>query len=76
MALAWAIIGPLVGIALGLRFKVVVLAPATGFAEICALTLGIARSDSFWSIVLTMVIAGAAIQLGYLLGIFLVKPSQ
>jgi hypothetical protein len=76
MALAWAIMGGLVGIALGLRFKVFVLAPATGFAEICALTFGIARSDSFWTIVLTMVIAGAAIQLGYLLGIFLVKPSQ
>lgn len=36
MALALAIIGLAVGIALGLRFKIVILVPAIGIAEIFA----------------------------------------
>lgn len=73
MALALAIVGVLVGITLGLRFKVFVLVPAIGFAEIFTLMVGLARGERFGSIALAMVIVGAAIQLGYLVGIFLAK---
>jgi hypothetical protein len=65
-----------VGVGLGLRFKVLVLVPAIGIAEMFALIVGIARGESFWSIVLAMVIAGAAMQLGYLIGIFLATRVQ
>jgi predicted Na+-dependent transporter len=76
MALSWAIICTVVGIALGLRFKVLVLVPAIALAVIFALIVGVARGDSFWSIVLVMVIVGTAIQLGYLVGIFLADRIQ
>jgi hypothetical protein len=76
MALGLAIIGVVVGVALGLRFKVLVLVPAIAWAVIFALTVGLARGDSFWSILSAIVIVGMAIQLGYLVGIFLAKRFQ
>jgi hypothetical protein len=76
MALALAIIGVLVGIALGLRFKVLALVPAIPVATTFALIVGLARGESFWSIVLGMAIVGIALQLGYLIGIFLAKRIQ
>jgi hypothetical protein len=76
MALALSVIGVAVGIALGLRFKVFVLVPAITLAVIFALTVGVARGDNFGLIVLAMVISGVAIQLGYLVGIFLAKRVQ
>ena len=76
MALALAIISALVGIALGLRFKVLVLVPAIALATILVLIIGLTRGDSFGSIVLAMVIIGIALQLGYLIGIVLAKRIQ
>jgi hypothetical protein len=70
------VLGILVGIALGLRFKVFVLVPAFALAVIFALTIRIAHSDSFWSVVLAMVIIWLNIQLGYLVGIFLRPVSR
>ena len=75
MAFALAIIS-LVGIALGLRFKVLVLVPAIALAAIFALIVGLARGDGFGSIVLAMAIVGIALQLGYLVGIALAKRIQ
>jgi hypothetical protein len=69
MAIALAIVGVVVGIALGLRFEVLILLRAIALAVIFALTVGIARSESFGSIILAMVIVGMAIQLGYFVGI-------
>jgi hypothetical protein len=76
MAIGLAIIGVVVSIALGLRFNVLVLVPAIALAVIFALTVGIARSEGFGSIVLAVVIVGTAIQLGYFVGIFLAKRIQ
>jgi hypothetical protein len=76
MVLALSIIGVVVGIALGLRLKVLILVPAIALAVMFALTIGIARGDDFWLIVLAMVIVGPAIQLGYFVGIFLAKHIQ
>jgi hypothetical protein len=63
-----AIIGVLAGIALGLRYTVVMLIAAVVLAMFFAMIVGIARGDRFLSLILAMVIPGAAIQLGYLAG--------
>lgn len=63
-----AIIGILAGIALGMRYTVVILVPAVTFAIIFAMIVGIARADHFWSIILAMATLGTAVQLGYLAG--------
>jgi len=63
-----AIIDVLAGIALGLRYKVVVLIRAVVVVMLFAMIVGIARGDRFLSIVLAMAIAGAVIQVGYLIG--------
>ena len=76
MALALAIISVFVGIALGLRFKVLVLVPAIASAIIFIVIAGLARGDGFGSIVLATVIVGVALQLGYLIGIVLAKRIQ
>jgi hypothetical protein len=68
-----AIIGALIGIALGLRYKVLILAPAVTLAMIFALMVGVARADSFWSIVLTTAAVATALQFGYLAGIATIR---
>ena len=69
MAFELAIIGVVIGIALGLRYKVFVLVPAVLFAMILAIAIGVARADSVWSIVLATVVVVTAVQLGYLAGV-------
>jgi hypothetical protein len=69
MAFELAIIGVVVGIVLGQRYKILILVPAVLFAMIFAIIVGAARADSFWSIVLTTVALVVAVQLGYLAGI-------
>jgi hypothetical protein len=64
-----AVIGIVAGIALGLRYRVVILVPAVSLVVTFAVIVGIARGDHLWSIILAMVIVGTAIQLGYLVGI-------
>jgi hypothetical protein len=64
-----AVISVLAGIALGLRYKVVILVPAVILVVIFAMIVGIARGDHFWSMILAMVIVGTTVQLGYLVGI-------
>jgi hypothetical protein len=76
MAFGLAIICVLVGVGLGLRFKVFVLVPAIVLAGIFALVVGLAYGDSLGSILLAMVIVGIAIQFGYLIGIFLPMRFQ
>jgi hypothetical protein len=71
MAFKLAIICALVGIALGLRYKVVILISAVALAMMFALLVGIAEGDHFWSIVLNIATSGTGIQLGYLLGILI-----
>jgi hypothetical protein len=63
-----AIITFLAGIALGLRYKVVVLIPAVVLVMLLAMIVGIARGDRVLSIVLATAIVGAVIQVGYLVG--------
>jgi hypothetical protein len=74
--MAFAIVGVLVGIALGLRFNVAVLIYSITLAAMFVLTVGVGRDESFWSIVFTVVTVGMAIKLGYFIGIFLAKRIQ
>jgi hypothetical protein len=69
MALELAIISAVAGAVLGLRYNVLVLVPAVGFAMLFAMITGILRADGLWSIVLTTVLLGVAVQLGYLAGV-------
>jgi len=69
MAFELAIVGIAAGIVLGLRYKVLVLVHAVMFAINLSIIIGIARGDSFWSIVLTTVAVVTAVQVGYLAGI-------
>jgi hypothetical protein len=68
MALELAIISLVIGAVLGLRYNALVLVPAVVFAVLVAVITGIARADGFWSIVLTTVLLGVTVQLGYLAG--------
>jgi hypothetical protein len=74
--MALAIIGVLVGIALGLRFNIVAVISVVALAVMFALIVGVARDESFGSIVLAVVTVGMAIKLGYFVGIFLGKRTQ
>ncbi len=60
----FAVISVLAGIALGLRYKVLILVPAVAFAMVLAMIVGIAPADHFWSIILAMVVIGTALQFG------------
>jgi hypothetical protein len=68
MAIEVAVIGVVVGIVLGLRYKVLILVPAATFATISAIIIGVAHADGFWSIVLMTVELITAVQIGYLAG--------
>src|SRR5260370_32747194 len=63
-----AVIGMLVGSALGLRLKVFVLIPAIGFALALVIAVGIARESGIWWLALAMAMFTSALQLGYLGG--------
>ena len=59
----------LIGAALGVRFKVLILIPAIGLAFIAILAGGIARSDSASAILIAFVLASICLQIGYFCGI-------
>jgi general stress protein CsbA len=63
-----AIISFLAGIALGLRYKVVILLRAVVLVMLFAMIVGIGRGDRFLSIIMAMALAAASIQVGYLVG--------
>ncbi len=71
MAFELALVGVVVGIVLGLRYKILILVPAVSLAIMFAVMSGIARGDRVWSILLAMAILGTAVQFGYLAGIMI-----
>ena len=58
----------LIGAMLGLRFKVLILVPAIVIGSAATLGIGMAHSNSLWSILLAMALAITALQMGYLGG--------
>jgi hypothetical protein len=69
MSLELAIISALAGIALGLRYKVIILIRAVALVLMFSMMIGVACGDHFWSIVSAVAMLGTAIQVGYLAGI-------
>jgi len=57
-----------VGAALGLRFKVFVLAPAIVIGAVASLGIGMVHNHDFWFILLGIVRVTTAPQMGYLAG--------
>jgi hypothetical protein len=68
MGIEVPVIGVVVGILLGLRYKVLILVPAVMLAMMSAIIIGIAHGDGFWSIVVMTLELITAVQLGYLVG--------
>jgi hypothetical protein len=66
-----ALIGFLIGAALGMRFKVLIVIPAIGLALLGTAGVGIARGDSIGSVGLRMVLIATTLQLGYVAGVVL-----
>jgi membrane protein DedA with SNARE-associated domain len=53
------------------RFRFVVLAPATFVVVVVSIAVGVARTDSVWSIILTIAAASAGMQIGYFIGMLM-----
>jgi hypothetical protein len=58
----------LTGMALGQRFKVLVLAPALALVVGLSIVVGVAHADPVWLIISIAVGAMVSLQIGYLLG--------
>jgi hypothetical protein len=59
----------LAGLVLGQRFRVLVLVPAIMLALLAGVGSGVARADGIWWTALMAFAAGAALQIGYLIGL-------
>ncbi len=59
----------LVGGALGLRFKVLILLPAIGVAAVGVGAVGIAHGHGIGNVMWTIIWVGTALQAGYLVGL-------
>jgi uncharacterized protein YneF (UPF0154 family) len=65
------VISLVAGIALGQWFKVLILVPVMSLALVGTIAAGIARADNVWSIGLMAIAVVTALQIGYLIGIWL-----
>lgn len=71
-----AITAVLFGVVLGMRFKILILLPATVIGSATTLGVGVAHSDGFWAIVLATALVIAALQVGYLAGTIVIASSH
>jgi hypothetical protein len=71
MAISLVVISLVAGIALGQWFKILILVPVMGLALVGTIAAGIARADNVWSIALMAIAVVTALQIGYLVGIWL-----
>jgi hypothetical protein len=62
------VIGCLVGMVLGLRFKVLVLVPVISIAFAIVVVDGMVRGAGVWRLALAMVVIATSMQLCYILG--------
>ena len=69
MALTTFGIAFLIAATLSLRFKFPILFPAFGLAIICIVGAGIAHGDHVGTMILTIALVAAALQIGYLFGL-------
>jgi hypothetical protein len=71
MAISLVLISFAAGIALAQWLRVLILVPAMSTVLVGTIAAGIARTDDVWSIALVAIAAVAALQIGYLIGIWL-----
>jgi hypothetical protein len=72
MTLELVIISFVVGATFGgIGFKVLIAVPAALVAVLLAAIAEVALADHFWSIIMTMILVGTAVQIGYLTGLFI-----
>ena len=71
MTILFVVISLVAGIALGQRFKILILVPVMSLAFVGTIAAGIARADNVWSIALMAIAVLTALQIGYLIGIWL-----
>jgi hypothetical protein len=64
-----AVFASLIGAALGLKFKVLILVPAIAIAFAIVVVAGLAHSDGILTVALATVLSAAGLQFGYLLGL-------
>lgn len=69
MSIATFAIVILIGATLGFRFKVLILFPAIGLMTLAVASIGIARGDHSYEVILAIVLIVAVLQIGYLVGI-------
>ena len=72
MTLEFVIISFVIGATFGgTGFKVMIVVPAALVAMLLVAMAGVARADHFWYVVMTMISAGTAVQIGYLTGLLI-----
>jgi hypothetical protein len=71
MTILLVVISLVAGIALGQWFKILILVPVMSLALVGTIAAGIARADNVWSIALMAIAVVTALQIGYLIGIWL-----
>jgi hypothetical protein len=71
MTILFVVISLVAGIALGQRFKILILVPVMSLALVGTIAAGVARADNVWSIALMAIAVVTALQIGYLIGIWL-----
>ena len=67
----WLAVNLAVGGLLAQRFRILVLAPATFMMVVIAIAVGVAWTNSSWSIISMISTAGVGIQIGYFLGMLI-----
>lgn len=58
----------LIGATLGFRFKILILFPMIGLLTLSVASMGIARGDHGYEVILAIILIVAVLQIGYLLG--------
>ena len=71
MAISLVVISLVAGIAVGQWYKVLILVLVMSLALVGTIAAGIARTNNVWSIALMAIAVVTALQIGYLIGIWL-----
>jgi hypothetical protein len=64
-----ALIALMIGLVLGMRYRFLILVPATVLAVIAILAVGITHADDAGSMIIGMLIAAICLQAGYVTGL-------
>jgi hypothetical protein len=65
------VIGILIGATVGLRFNAWIVMAVVGLALVGITSAGVVHGDQIWSMILTIILVGTALQVGYVVGIII-----